>query len=324
MPEETRTLSERLVSLLVERRLPWRVSQWPYRQRLDAMRRSYDHRALSTRPFGNGKECPSFEVHALLGHRHVGMCLWSVKSFLHSSGGAYSVVLHDDGSLTRHDGDILRAHLIDAWIAREGDADEAIRGTIGAFPNCCDYRFGHTLTTDHRGGDYDSNVFALRLFDFNLLSDARKILVVDVDVLYLKEPREIVAWAQDASSTGSPRSVEQYVPRWNAKYEVVGLDRREPAPGWGKAGLLCFDKSAFSLEAIEGWIARDKDLIDKHPTFDQRLYNLLLQRGGDSALLPDSYSFNYIDEDAVATHFAIKHHFFDNVPKLQEALSRSP
>jgi hypothetical protein len=168
------------------------------------------------------------------------------------------------------------------------------------------------------------NVFALRLFDFNLLSDARKILVLDVDVLFFKEPREIITWAGDVSSTGSLYSVEQYVPRRNARYEVVGFDRREPVPAWGNAGLLCFDKSAFSLEAVEGWIARDKELMDKYATFEQRLYNLLLQRSGNSAPLPDSYSFNFTDEDAIATHFAIKHLFFDNVPKLQEALSRSP
>lgn len=324
MAEETRTLSERLLSLLREHRLPWRVSQWLYHQRLDAVRRFYDHRALSTRPCVTGKECPAFEVHALLGHRHVGMCLWSVKSFLHNAAVACRVVLHDDGSLTRRDVDILQQHLVDARIVRRADADAAIREWIGALPHCCDYRFGRTLTTDHRGGNYNSNVFALRLFDFNLLSDATKILVLDVDVLFFKEPREIVAWAQDASSTGSLYSVEQYVPRRNARYEVVGFDRRVPVPGWGNAGLLCFDKSAFSLEAIEGWIARDKDLIDNHATFEQRLYNLLLQRSGDSAPLPDSYSFNYNDEDAVATHFAIKHLFFDNVPKLQEALSRSP
>jgi len=323
MREDTQTFKGQLVSLILERRLPWRVSQWLYHRRLAAVRRFYDHRVLSTRPYITGKECPDFEVHALLGHKHVGMCLWSVKSFLHFSGGAYSVVLHDDGSLTRRDVDILRAHLVDARIVRKGDADEAIRDKIAAFPNCCDYRFERNLTTDHRGGKYNMYIFALRLFDFNLLSDARKILVLDVDVLFFKEPREIVAWVRDASSTGSLYSVEQYVPRRNARYEVVGFDRRETAPIWANAGLLCFAKSAFSLESIEGWIARDRAMMDKYATFEQRMYNLLLQRWGGAIPLPDSYAFNYTDEDVVATHFAIKHLFFDNVPRLQDAFSRS-
>ena len=315
-----RNSASSVASLFRERRLPWRLSQKLYRRRLEAARLFYDHAVLSTPPHITGEEALHFEIHVLLSTRHVGMTLWAVKSFLHHAERRYGVILHDDGTLSEQDIAKLEAHLVNVKVIRKADADRLIRKKIGHMPNCCDYRFSSTETTDHRGRTYNMRVFALRLFDFNLFSDATKTMVLDADVLFFKNPEEIVEWADDPADRNSLYSVEQYVAKRDSRYEVVGFERKSPPPTWANAGLLCFDRRGYDLEMIESWIGRDRHMMTQYATFEQRMYNLLLEHRGGATRLPDTYAFNYTDENIVATHFAIKHRFFENIPRIQQAL----
>ncbi|MEQ6341742.1 MAG: hypothetical protein M3A44_08840 [Gammaproteobacteria bacterium] len=307
-------------NLIWERRLPWRVSQWIARLHLQALRLLYDHKVLSTRPFLTGEDCPHFELHTLLGHKHVGMCLWSVKSFLHYSGKKYTVVLHDDGSLTDDDVETLKKHLINAKVVRKAVADALIKEQIINLPNCYEYRFSSKETSDHRGINYNMLIFSIRLFDFNLLSNTIKTLVLDADVLFFKEPREIIDWAEDPKDSNSLYSVEQYVPLRNTRNEIIDFERKTPIPTDANAGLLCLDKRAFKLEIIENWIGTNKERMGMYATFEQAAYNYLVKSKGGSMPLPDTYSFNYTDQDVIATHFAIKILFFKNIKRLQKVL----
>ena len=222
-----------------ERRLPWRLSQTISRKNLQLLRWYYDRQALFTRPVLTGEECPHFEVHSLLGHNHVGMVLWSVKSLLHQAGKKYTVVLHDDGSLTDSDIATLGKHLINARIVRKSTADELIQERVVGLPNCQEYRFTSKQTSDHRGIKYDMHIFSVRLFDFNLISNATKTLVLDADVLFFKEPREIIEWAEDKEDRNAPYSVEQYVPRRNSRNGIIDYELKSPRPTDANAGLLC-------------------------------------------------------------------------------------
>lgn len=320
MASDRQSLVTKMASLFSERRLPWGVAQWLARHKQEAMRRYYDYKAMSTRPYFTGEDCPHFELHILLGHRHVGMTLWCVKSFLHYAGRKYTVVLHEDGSLTDKDIATLEKHLVKARIVRKSTADQLVREQIKHLPNCCAYRFSPKETTDHRGVKYDMHIFALRLFDFNLLSSATKTLVLDADILFFRKPQEIVDWAEDPEDRKSLYSIEQYIPQRNARYEVIGFERKVPLPTDANAGLLCLDKRAYDLGLIENWIGENKELMDKVATFEQRAYNHLVQVSGGSTALPDSYSFNYTDSTVVATHFAIKQLFFKNLPRLASVL----
>jgi hypothetical protein len=309
------------VALVKERRLPWRLSRWLDQRKLEHARARADRQARSTRPFVTGQEVPHFEVHVLLGHKHVGMTLWCIKSLLHHAGHSYKVVLHEDGSLTEEDIALLQEHLLNVTIIRKAVADDLIRKHLEHKPNCLRYRFSKKEATDHRGAKYDEHIFALRLFDFNLLSSATKILVLDCDILFFQPPREIMEWAQDAGRRGSLYSLEQYVPLRNARYQITGYRYKDPLPTDGNAGLLCLDKRIFDIDAVEAWIGKNLDQARKLATFEQHAYNHLLRLAANGSALPDRYSFNYTDQTAVASHFAIKHLFFENLPRLKSALT---
>ncbi len=309
------------LSALRERRLPWRLTQWIGRQHQEALRHLYDRRIAATRPFVTGKEFPRFEVHMLLGRKHVGMCLWAVKSFLNATNTPFVVVLHDDGSLTDADTAKLKAHLIDVRVVHKKEADDIMRKKLAPYPNCLEYRFTSKSTSDHRGTEYNMRIFSIRLFDFNLMSNATKTLVLDADVLFFKEPREIVDWAPSASDGVSLYSVEQYRPVRNVRGAIVGFERKSPTPTDANAGLLCFDKQAFDLDSINAWIGEHRDRMDRYATFEQAAYNYLIKRDGRCSPLPDSYSFNFTDDQVFATHFTIKPLFFQNIQHLLKPLS---
>ena len=312
----------KLASLITERRLPWRMSRWLDRRRLDAARARADSDALLTPPVETGRECLHFEVHVLLGRKHVGMTLWCVKSLLWAAVRKYTVVLHDDGSLSDDDVATLERHLLNVRVVRRPQADAEVRGRLQHLPHAMRYRFSPKETSDHRGVKYDMHVFALRLFDFNLVSNAKKVLVLDCDILFFKPPHEIMEWAEDPDRTGSLYSIEQYVPLRNARNDITGYRRKYPLPTAANAGLLCLDKQIHDLDAIDGWIGRNLDKMDQLATFEQHAYNYLLQIKGGGIALPDTYSFNYTDDRVVASHFAIKNLFFENLHRLKPALPR--
>lgn len=307
-------------SWLHEPKLPWRVSHWLYKRKTDHLRQVADRQVALTRPYVTGGDLPHFEVHVLFGHNHVGMTLWCIKSLLHHSGLKLSIVLHEDGTLTDPDAALLEKHLANVRIVRKAEADALMREKLAGFPHCSDYRFSPQETSDHRGTAYNMHIFALRLFDFNLISKASKILVLDCDVLFFRKPAEILEWAADTAAEGCLFSIEQYVPHRNDRFDVTGFTRKDPLPNDANAGLLCFDKRIYNLETIEAWIDRNKQLMNKVATFEQHAYNYLLQQDGRSSPLPDAYSFNYTDDSVSATHFAIKHLFFENVTRLTPTL----
>jgi hypothetical protein len=311
----------KVFALLKERRLPWRMSRWLDRRKLEQARARADRRVRLTRPFVTGQEFPQFEVHMLLGHKHVGMTLWSIKSLLHYAARSYKVVLHDDGSLTEEDIALLEEHLLSVTIIRKTVADGLIRKHLEHRPNCLRYRFSKKEATDHRGTKYDEHIFALRLFDFNLLSSAEKVLVLDCDVLFFQRPREIVDWAQDPDLQGCLYGIEQYVPLRSARHQITGYRYKNPLPTAANAGLLCLDKRIFNLDAIEAWIGQNLDRAPKLATFEQHAYNHILRLAANGKALPDSYSFNFTDQAAVASHFAIKHLFFENLRRLESVLT---
>lgn len=308
------------IDLLRERRLPWRLSQWISQRHQDNLRRKMDLQVDTTRPFRTGDVHPDFELHMLLGRNHVGMALWAVKSFLNTTKCAFTVVLHDDGTLSEADVTKLKKHLIGVKVVPKDEADALLRQRLAGYPNCLEYRFSSRDTTDHRGARYNMRIFSLRLFDFNLLSGAKKTLVLDADVLFFKEPTEILRWATGPSNGMSLYSVEQYLPVRDKRNKITRFDLKNPRPTAANAGLLCFDKQVFSLEIIEKWIGEHRNLMDKYATFEQAAYNHLILRQGQATPLPDSYAFNYTDDEVTATHFAIKVRFFENVSRLIKPL----
>jgi hypothetical protein len=310
-------IASQVMHMRLKPQLPWRLIQWLEKQRLEFLRRKYDLLIGFTPSFVTNAENADFEIHSLLGKRHVGMCLWSIKSFLHFSGKQYSVVLHDDGSLTDKDIRKLEHHLVNVRVIRKPLADDQIVSKIKPYSNVLKYRFGELGQTDW---GKRMSIFSLKLLDFNLLANASKILVLDTDVLFFRRPDEIIRWAEDPASNGCLYAYEEYKPIRDAGNKIVGFAKKTDPQCFFNSGLICFNKSVLNLAILDDWLESNKVRVDKVYIFEQQTYNHLVHQTLNHGPLPSTYSFNYNDSGCVATHFGIKLLFFKNLKRIHRAI----
>jgi hypothetical protein len=303
----------------IEGMLPWSLRSNLMEKIEHLLREVYDHKVLDTKPYVTGQDAPYFELHMLIGKRHVGMCLWAIKSFLHFSGQRYHVVLHDDGTLRQEDISTLSEHLPNARVIRRVDADKEMADKLADYPLCKTFRFSVVETANHRGQKYNMFIMSLILLDINLLSDAEKIMVLDADVLFFKKPVELINWINDQNDNSSLFSVERFRPYRDKKNRLqFDLKPSETL----NSGLLCYNpKTILDLPTLEKWVSENRDLMYTSPVFEQLAYSYLIRRQPSSRpLIGDIYAFNYTSQDVTASHFGMKRQFFENIPRIESLL----
>jgi len=307
-------------SLLRKPIVPWRLRQLLDKWHQNIVCKAADYRVLDTPVHITGRDNLDFEIHLLLGKKHVGMSLWAIKSFLHWTCKSYSVVLHDDGSLTDENIKTLNQHLVNSTVIRRADADVLMAEKLVAFPNAYKYRFSRLGSNTSHG---KASVFSLKLLDFSLLSNARRILVLDSDVLFFNRPDAIINWINDPSEVDCLYCYELYVPIRDERNSIILFERKPDVPLGFNSGLICFCRSAFNLARLDEWLGANRELAETVYTFEQRAYNYLVKNSGKHRSLPETYSFNYNSHDCVATHFGIKSLFFKNLSRIRLALMTS-
>ncbi len=306
-------------TLFLERHLPWRFADRMEVKNDVALREKYREWLEATPPAPVTETGARTEVHQLLGHRHVGMGLWSLKSLVKAADAGFGVVIHDDGSLSVDDIALMRRHLPGARIIARRDADNAVRERLAGYPACTRFRFGEVMVTNHRGQSYNMFIMSLILFDMNLLSDADKIIILDADVLFFRRPELIAHWAGAPADTRTLYSVEGYKPK---RAPDGSLSFGPKVTRTLNSGLLCLTKSqVYDLDRIEAWVGGNPDLMYTSPVFEQLCYAYLIKPRADAVELdPALYGFNYTTPESIATHFGIKRGFYENLHRVLPVL----
>ena len=118
-------------------------------------------------------------IHSAVPHRYVLAYLVAIKSFLHHHTDI-CVFVHDDGSLTEEDKYLIRSHVDGVRIVERAVADR---------------RFDDHVKDPFLAKVRSSYTSYLKLFDPTLVSDKRRIIIVDTDTLFLKRPSAVIEWA---------------------------------------------------------------------------------------------------------------------------------
>jgi hypothetical protein len=118
------------------------------------------------------------EVFVLTGQQDWLNLLWSLKSFYWFSGGVWPLTILDDGTLTNAEDDVLMEHFPRARIIRAVTSEAVISGMLADYPLCQRYRSLHPL--------------ARKAFDAGALLRAPRMLLLDSDLLFFREPTELV------------------------------------------------------------------------------------------------------------------------------------
>ncbi len=139
-------------------------------------------RILKTQPV-TGLTDARCEVHAMTSRKHWLYLMWALKSFYAASGRRYMLCIHDDGTLPPRVFEVFRAHFPDARIVSRKDADAHMGKVLTPFP----------LVQKFRQGTY----FAQKITDPVAYLQAPRMLVMDSDILWFREPVELLRRIED-------------------------------------------------------------------------------------------------------------------------------
>lgn len=123
-----------------------------------------------------------YEIHILTCKKDAFCALWLLKTFYHYSGLRTRLVIHDDGTLTDDIIQVFLSHFAGCEVIRKRDADIEMKQHLRDFTYCSRLRFGQKKDA----------IVSIKLFDFFFFSRTKRILNIDSDILFFKNPVEIV------------------------------------------------------------------------------------------------------------------------------------
>lgn len=224
----------------------------------------------------NEEEIPA-SVHLLVSSKTWRMGLMAVLSFEYFSGRRWKIFVHDDGSLDQKSRRAVLAKLPGAVIITKEAADKTFNSHFAGYPACTRHRKNHN--------------FFLKFFDPWLYAPSKRYILLDADVIFYRQPREIVEWVTRADLgclymrdikevfCTSRESIERY----------CGF--RVPSPF--NAGFLCMDKGAIDPDFCERFLSEFENKSE-HPQFlEQTLHALCVARHGSGCELPHTYEMTW-------------------------------
>lgn len=226
-----------------------RVRRSRNRQVLDTM-----YAAVANTPALRCNPGASTTVHTVTSHHHLRMYLTAIKSFLRYHDDV-AVVVHEDGSFDSADARLLEDHVSGVKIIERRRADEEMGRRLARFPSCRRLR--------------DRVVNSFELFDNMLLEPTPRVVNLNSDVLFLREPGDVIAWM-----TGSDSSIVGVYEAEPAGQKELLEQRRSRFPPHVTTALACFYPDTCDLEFVEDVLAQTS--VDWFTA--QNVYPLLYER----------------------------------------------
>lgn len=236
-------------------------------------------------------ESTMLPVSTLLCHRDVPLGLRCLRSVADASDRPVVFQIHDDGSLTAEDRDLLTdpdTSGIRAGIVPREQVDPVIAELLARFPHCAALR--------------KRQAYGLKLFDIPHFSPQPIVRYVDSDVLFLRATQGLFDLNSEQDCVFMQDHQNAYAMRpWHL------LDRRLSLPQRVNSGLFALRRSMMDLERMEWLLAKDLPVFRKLPWFEQTCWAWLAheQRGfvWDDAHIGVVQAGTVFDDKVVAAHF---------------------
>jgi hypothetical protein len=128
------------------------------------------------------KRIATVPVHLLTGKNDWQLAAWMLASLFHFTETVWPVVVHDDGTLPEDGRAILQSLFRNCRFIKRDEADAAMEKVLRPYPMCVQYRSSHPL--------------GLKIFDMAHFSESDRFMVLDSDVLFFAQPKEIMEWSR--------------------------------------------------------------------------------------------------------------------------------
>lgn len=267
----------------------FKVFLWQIKSRISWKIHTTSPLIFKTKPFFCNPEAQA-EIHTLIGHKYLEMYLLAIKSLLRFYNDV-AVIVHDDGSLSQEDKEILKTHVKGIRIIDFDFADNKVNNILGIRRKSIVYR--------------SNNIIAKLLFDYSLLSSSGKVISLDADILFLKYPIELIKWIKEDNKE-IISNYEEFSYYQDITLKEINYDYQPNL----NTGFFCFYKDIVNLDLIEEILAKTKKI---HFCTEQYIFSILIKK------YSDKYKFSFFDP----LQYQTKTVFKANEPIFRHYLSSS-
>ncbi|MTJ11413.1 hypothetical protein FJR11_02125 [Anabaena sp. UHCC 0187] len=229
------------------------------------------NKILSSLPI-KGTTSKNCEIHVLTSANDWLNLTWTLKSFYHFSQRQYALCIHDDGTLTQENITTLQYHFPDARIIDRKKADEKVLPLLSSYPRCLEFR--------------KTNHLSPKVFDFAAYLQSDRLLLLDSDILFFKEPTELINRIENLEyqiNTLNGDVESAYTVEPDVVKNHLGFDLAARI----NSGLGLIHKNSLNFDWIEEFLTLP-DIIGHFWRIEQTLYALCSSRFGVE-LLPPTY-----------------------------------
>ncbi len=248
---------------------------------------SIQNKILKTKPIHTETE-GDIEVRVLTWRKDYINLIWALKSFYTTSDVRYPLYIHDGGLFPEHK-EILKLHFPNAFIVNKNDADQIVNTYFDQnnFTRSKEYRL--------------SNIATVKLWDYFILSQAKRVISIDSDIVFFKEPSKII--------NPNPRKNyynEDLQYAYSMSLEDINKDFDISLPPKINSGLFNVAHSIYDGELIEKWLQNDK-LFENKWVSEQTMHAMLAATHQDGVeLLDQQYIVSTtlgLNESTICKHY---------------------
>jgi hypothetical protein len=263
-------------------------------------------RILHTSPVENTYD-RTCELHVLTSWQDWLNLIWTLKSFYMASRRNYALCIHEDGSLSRQQLETLREHFPAARVISRVEANDTVLSTLAAFPRCRAFR--------------ESNHLSPKLFDFRHYLQSERMLLLDSDVLFFREPAELLRRIEDKNYCWNTVN-RDIASAYTVDGKTVKAQSEVDLIEGFNSGLGLIHKDALRLEWMEEFLGLPGILDGHFWRIEQTLQALCSSRFGVE-LLPSEYDIRLQSRinRVACRHYvgAIRHLFYkEGISRLQK------
>jgi len=231
--------------------------------------------------------------------------IWTLKSFYVASKRRYRLCIHEDGSVPPDGIEQLQRHFPAARLVRRTNADARVLAELSAYPRCQHFR--------------KTNLLSPKVFDFTSYLEADRMLCLDSDLLFFKEPLDLLQRIEDPNFKKNVFNADfgsAYTVTAETAMKYLGLTLRERI----NSGLGLVHRGSMRWDWIEEFLGIPGILQGHFWRVEQTLIALSSCRFGVE-LLPEPYAlfFKGAVGDRPFRHYVgrIRHLMYrEGMPKL--------
>lgn len=236
--------------------------------------RILDSRPVMTREVGE-QSSAACEVHLLTYNADWMTALWAAKSFYHYAQVDYPMVWHEGGILSPRNRAQLLRHFPQSRVVTRQEAAARVEKHLldGGFTRCLDAR--------------RRSVLMMKLLDCLVLSRAERLLLLDSDVLFFRQPTELIDAVMNKAEVNLFNREASGKSFYNVTPQAAKRDFNIEMVEALNTGVGLVRRASLKLEMIEEFLI-NPDLLSTPWLAEQTLQAMCSSRVG-VRLLPSVY-----------------------------------